>query len=161
MEITRRDLIKVSAATAVLGAFSYPSEAIGDPLPSWNDGASKKAIFSFVKDTTEKSSSKYVEPKDRVATFDQDGTLWTEHALYGQAMFALDRLAKMAPKHPPGKATEPFKSVLSGDREPMSEFNEKDWMEIVPVPHAVTGTEEFQEHVNQWITTAKAPRFDR
>jgi phosphoglycolate phosphatase-like HAD superfamily hydrolase len=161
MEITRRDLLKVSAATAVLGAFSYPSEAVGDPLPSWNDGASKKAILSFVKDTTEKSSSKYVEPKDRVATFDQDGTLWTEHPLYGQAMFALDRLAKMAPEHPAWKETEPFKSVLTGDREAMSKFSEKDWMEIVAVTHSGMGTEAFQELVNQWITTAKAPRFDR
>src|SRR5271154_3214603 len=69
-----------------------------DPLPSWNNGPAKEAIISFVKGTTEKSSPKYVEPKDRVATFDQDGTLWTEHPLYAQAMFALDRLGKMAPQ---------------------------------------------------------------
>src|SRR5580700_11996942 len=81
-----------------------------DPLPSWNDGPAKQAVISFVKETTDKSSSKYVEPKDRIATFDQDGTLWTEHPLYGQAMFALDRLGKMAPKHPEWKETEPFKS---------------------------------------------------
>src|SRR5277367_887426 len=161
MEITRRDLIKVSAATAVLGAFSLPSEALGDPLPSWNDGASKKAILSFVKETTEKSSSKYVEPQDRVATFDQDGTLWTEHPLYGQAMFALDRLGKLAPQHPEWKETEPFKSVLTGDREAMSKFTETDWMEIVAVTHSGMGTGEFQALVNQGITTAKAPRFDR
>ncbi len=161
MEITRRDLIKVSAATAFLGALSHTSEALGDPLPSWNDGASKKAILSFVKDTTERSSSKYVEPKDRIATFDQDGTLWTEHPLYGQAMFALDRLGKMAPQHPAWKETEPFKSVLSGDREAMSTFSEKDWMEIIAVTHSGMSTEDFQALVKEWITTAKAPRFDR
>ena len=97
MNITRRDLIKVSAATVVLETFGRVTAGFGDPLPSWNDGASKKAILAFVKDTTERSSSKYVEQKDRVATFDQDGTLWTEHPLYGQAMFAPDRLGKMAP----------------------------------------------------------------
>ena len=103
MKITRRDLIKTAATTAVLGAFSHVTQALDDPLPSWNDGASKKAILSFVKDTTEKSSSKYVEPNDRVATFDQDGTLWTEHPLYTQAMFALHRLGTMAPQHPEWK----------------------------------------------------------
>jgi phosphoglycolate phosphatase-like HAD superfamily hydrolase len=161
MEITRRDLIKVSAATAVLGAFGSVSEAIDDPLPSWNDGAAKKAIFAFVKDTTEKSSPKFVEPKDRIATFDQDGTLWTEHPLYGQAMFALHRLGEMAPQHPEWKTTEPFKSVITGDREAMSKFTEKDWMEIVAVTHAGMGTEDFLALVKPWIATAKAPRFDR
>ena len=161
MTITRRDLIKSSAAIVALGAFSRSAEASDDPLPSWNDGASKKAILSFVKDTTEKSSSKYVEPNDRVATFDQDGTLWTEHPLYTQAMFALHRLGTMAPQHPEWKGTEPFKSVLAGDREAMSKFSEKDWMEIVAVTHAGMGTEEFLALVKPWITTAKAPRFDR
>jgi len=161
MGITRRDLFKMSATTAVLGAFSNVSLALDDPLPSWNNGGSKKAILSFVKETTEKSSFKYVEPKDRIATFDQDGTLWTEHPLYGQAMFALDRLGKLATTHPEWKETDPFKSVLIGDREAMSKFTEKDWMEIVAVTHSGMGTEEFQALVKQWITTAKAPRFDR
>jgi phosphoglycolate phosphatase-like HAD superfamily hydrolase len=161
MKITRRDLIKVSATTAVLGTFSHVAQALDDPLPSWNDGPSKKAISTFVKDTKEKSSSKYVEPKDRVATFDQDGTLWTEHPLYGQAMFALDRLARLAPQHPAWNETEPFKSVLTGDREAMSKFSEKDWMEILAVTHSGMGTEDFQAFVTEWIATAKAPRFDR
>jgi phosphoglycolate phosphatase-like HAD superfamily hydrolase len=161
MEITRRNLIKASAVTAVLGAFGHTAEAVGDPLPSWNDGPAKKAIFAFVKDTTEKSSSKYVEPQDRIATFDQDGTLWTEHPLYGQAMFALHRLGEMAPQHPEWKTTEPFKSVITGDREAMSKFTEKDWMEIVAVTHAGMGTDDFLALVKPWIATAKAPRFDR
>jgi phosphoserine phosphatase len=161
MKITRRDLIRATAATAVLGAFAPASVAFDDPLPSWNNGPAKKAILTFVKDTTEKSSPKYVEPNDRVATFDQDGTLWTEHPLYGQAMFALDRLAKLAPQHPEWKETEPFKSVLTGDREAMSKFSEKDWVEIVAVTHSGMDTADFQALVSQWITTAKAPRFDR
>ena len=113
MEITRRDLIRVSATMTVLGTLGRTASAVGDPLPSWNDGPAKKAILTFVRDTTEKSSPKYVESKDRIATFDQDGTLWTEHPLYGQAMFALHRLREMAPKHPDWKQTEPFKSVLT------------------------------------------------
>src|SRR5271154_5183559 len=161
MKITRRDLIKTSAAFTVLGALARGAAGFDDPLPSWNDGASKKAIISFVKDVTEKSSSKYVEPKDRIATFDQDGTLWTEHPLYGQAMFALERLGTMAPQHPEWKETEPFKSVLARDREAMSKFSEKDWMEIVAVTHSGMSTEDFQALVQQWITRAKAPRFNR
>jgi phosphoglycolate phosphatase-like HAD superfamily hydrolase len=161
VRITRRDLIKTSAAAAVLGAVGGVSGAEENPLPSWNKGPARDAILSFVKETTEKSSSKYVEPKDRVATFDQDGTLWTEHPLYTQAMFALHRLGTMAPQHPEWKETEPFKSVLSGDREAMSKFSENDWMEIVAVTHAGMGTEEFLALVKPWITTAKAPRFDR
>jgi phosphoglycolate phosphatase-like HAD superfamily hydrolase len=161
MEITRRDLIKVSATMTVLGSLARAAEAVGDPLPSWTEGPAKKAVLAFVKDTTEKSSSKYVEPKDRIATFDQDGTLWTEHPLYGQAMFALHRVGELAPKHSEWKQTEPFKSVLTGDREAMSKFTEKDWVEIVAVTHSGMGTEEFQALVKQWITTAKAPRFDR
>jgi hypothetical protein len=86
-----------------------------DPLPSWNDGPAKQAILAFVKDTTEKSSPKYVEPADRIATFDQDGTLWTEHPLYAQGIFALARVAEMAPKHPEWKLKEPFQSVPARD----------------------------------------------
>ena len=145
----------------VLGTLGRAASAMGDPLPSWNDGSAKKAILTFVKETTEKSSPKYVEPKDRIATFDQDGTLWTEHPLYGQAMFALHRLGEMALKHPDWKETEPFKSVLAGDREALGKFTEKDWMEIVAVTHSGMGTEEFQSIAKDWITTAKAPRFDR
>ena len=152
---------KALIAAAVLLFVVLSAHAQRDPLPSWNDGPAKKAILSFVKDTTEKSSPKYVEPKDRIATFDQDGTLWTEHPLYAQGMFALERLGKMAPQHPEWKETEPFKSVLTGDKEAMSKFTEKDWLEIVAVTHAGMSNEEFQALVKQWITTAKAPRFDR
>ena len=161
MDLTRRDLIKGSAAVAVLGATSRLSRAAEDPLPSWNDGPAKEAVLAFVRDTTDKSSPKYVEPADRIATFDQDGTLWTEHPLYGQAMFALDRLGKMAPQHPEWKQKEPFKSVLAGDRAAMSKFTEADWMQIVAVTHAGMSTEAFQGLVKDWLATAKAPRFDR
>jgi hypothetical protein len=131
-----------------------------DPLPSWNAGPAKQAILTFVKETTDKHGPKYVAPNDRIATFDQDGTLWTEHPLYGQAMFALDRLAKMAPQHPQWRQEQPFQAVLEGDHAAMEKFTEADWLKIVAVTHAGMSTEEFNGLVSQWITTAKAPRFD-
>ncbi len=153
--------MRVALALCVLLLAAVGAQAQRDPLPSWNDGPAKRAIISFVRDTTEKSSSKYVEPKDRIATFDQDGTLWTEHPLYTQAMFALDRLGKLAPQHPEWKDTQPFKAVLENDRDAMSKFAESDWLQIVAVTHAGMNTEEFQALVKQWLATAKAPRFDR
>ena len=107
-----------------------------DPLPSWNDGAAKQAILDFVTATTTEGGAGFVAPEDRIATFDQDGTTWVEQPLYGQGLFALDRLAEMAPDHPEWKETEPFKSVLTGDHAAMAKFTEKDWMEIVAVTHA-------------------------
>src|SRR5271154_6710784 len=118
-------------------------QAQSDPLPSWNDGPAKAAVFRFIRDTTAKSSPRYVEPADRIATFDQDGTLWTEHPLYGQAQFALARLAEMAPKHPEWKTKEPFKSVLTGDPTSMARFSEADWLEIVAVTHTGMSNEAF------------------
>jgi phosphoglycolate phosphatase-like HAD superfamily hydrolase len=137
------------------------AQAQRDSLPSWNNGAAKQAILAFVKETTDKSSSKYVEPADRIATFDQDGTLWTEQPVYAQAMFALERVGKLAPQHPEWKQKEPFKSVLAGDHAEMGKFTEADWMQIVAATHAGMSTEVFQGLVNDWLATAKAPRFDR
>ena len=153
--------MRAGLALCVLLLGTAGAHAQRDPLPSWNNGPAKQAIISFVRDTTEKSSSKYVEPQDRVATFDQDGTLWTEHPLYTQAMFALDRLGKLAPQHAEWKDTQPFKAVLENDHEAMSKFTESDWLQIVAVTHAGMRTEEFQALVEQWLATAKAPRFDR
>ena len=112
------------------------ARAQDDPLPSWNDGAAKQAILDFVAATTTEGGANFVAPEDRIATFDQDGTTWVEQPLYGQGLFALDRLAAMAPEHPEWKDTEPFKSVLTGDHAAMAKFTEKDWMEIVAVTHA-------------------------
>jgi phosphoserine phosphatase len=161
--VSRRAFVSTGAAAIFLrdGLAMAEGQAQGNPLPSWNGGPSKDAILAFVRDTTEKSSPKYVEPADRIATFDQDGTLWTEHPLYGQAAFALARVGELASSHPEWKQKEPFKTVLARDFAGMSKFTEGDWLEIVAVTHSGMSNETFQGLVKDWITKAKAPRFDR
>ena len=132
-----------------------------DPLPSWNDGPAKHAILKFVTDTTDRNNPSYVEERDRIATFDQDGTLWTEHPLYAQAMFALDRVGKLAPQHPEWRQKQPFEAVLQEDRQAMGKFTEADWLQIIAVTHAGMSTKAFNGLVAQWLATAKAPRFNR
>lgn len=135
--------------------------AADDPLASWNDGPAKQAILDFVKVTTTEGGPTYVAPADRIATFDQDGTLWVEHPLYTQAMFALDRIHALAPKHPEWKNKNPFKAVLAGDRAAIAKFGEGDWAEVVGATHAGISTEDFLTIVKQWLATAKHPHFQR
>ena len=99
-----------------VGLAAGPVRAQTDPLPSWNDGPAKQAIMGFVRATTDPASPDLVPPEARLATFDQDGTLWVEHPVYSQVVFALDRVVELAPEHPEWKHQEPFKTVLSGDR---------------------------------------------
>jgi phosphoglycolate phosphatase-like HAD superfamily hydrolase len=138
-----------------------PALAQTDPLPSWNDGAARQAIVAFVEAVTTEGGADYVAPADRIATFDNDGTLWVEHPLYTQAVFALDRLAALAPQHPEWKDQEPFKAVLAGDHEAMAKFTEGDWAKIIATTHAGISTEEFLEIVGKWLAEAKHPRFER
>jgi hypothetical protein len=151
------------AFVLVIGASLGVSAARGqsDPLPSWNDGAAKQAIVELVEATTKQGSPDFVAPADRIATFDQDGTTWVEHPLYGQALFALDRLATMAPSHPEWKETEPFKSVLTGDHAAMAKFTEKDWMEIVAVTHAGMSNADFETLVADWLPKSANPVLKR
>jgi phosphoglycolate phosphatase-like HAD superfamily hydrolase len=154
-------LIRLIAFTMLATLVLALSAQAADPLPSWNDGAAKQAILSILKEVTDKSSSKYVQPEDRIATFDQDGTLWVSHPLYVQAMFALDRVRELAPKHPEWRNQEPFKSVIVGNREAMSKFSESDWENIIAATHAGMSTQDFLDIVKQWLATAKHPRFKR
>ncbi len=130
-----------------------------EPLPSWNEGPTKERIVSFVREATTQAGPRFVAPDDRIVTFDQDGTLWTEHPLYTQGMFALERLKRLAPDHPEWKEKEPFKSILSGDREAIGKLTEQDWTEIIGVTHAGMSTEQFLGLARDWLATAKDPRF--
>lgn len=145
---------------AVLASFGA-AHSQTDPFPSWNDGPAKQAIVTFVKETSDQASPKFVPPEDRIATFDQDGTLWVEHPLYAQAAFALDRVKALAPGHPEWKTAEPFKSVVAGDKTAMAKFSEQDWAHIIAATHAGMDTEAFFEITKQWLASAKDPRFQR
>ncbi len=151
----------VVALFLIVAVSGTPAQAQPTPLASWNDGPTRQAIVEFVRITTDKANPGYVPPEDRIATFDQDGTLWTEHPLFTQAMFALDRVRALAPAHPEWKTEEPFKTVLSGGPEGLASLSEKDWTEIVGATHAGMSNEEFQAIVKQWLETARDPRFKR
>jgi hypothetical protein len=132
-----------------------------DPLPSWNDAAAKQAIIAFVKGTTTQGSPKYVEPEERIATFDQDGTLWVEQPTYSQVMFTFHQLGVMAAKDPKLKDAEPFKTGLSGDSAAIAKLGIPELLKIVALTHSGTTVEVFQKIAHDWITTAQHPRFKR
>jgi phosphoglycolate phosphatase-like HAD superfamily hydrolase len=164
-EINRRSML-LGLATTIAAASLAPylqaqAQTNVDPLVSWNDGPAKEAIRNFVRATTDPSSRALVPPEDRIATFDQDGTLWVEHPIYTQAMFALDRVHQLAPQHPEWRNQEPFKAVLSGDMAAIAKFSERDWAEIVFLTHSGMSQAAFLEIVRQWMATAKHPRFKR
>ena len=163
--ISRRLMLFAATTTAVAASVARYTDAqaqtSGDPLASWNDGPAKQAILNFVKTTTDQASKNLVAPEDRIATFDQDGTLWVEHPLYSQAMFALDRMHSLAPQHPEWKTKEPFKSVLANDMAAVGHFSERGWAEIIFVTHTGMSQAAFREIATQWLTTAKHPRFKR
>lgn len=160
--ITRRSILLAATTTAAAAPFVRTEAQMPDhPLASWNEGPAKAALLSFVSATTEPSNKNFVRPEDRVATFDQDGTLWVEHPLYTQAMFALDRLQALAPQHPEWQSQEPFKAVLSNDKAALAHFSEADWAEIIFLTHSGMNQAAFREIAGQWLATAKHPRFQR
>jgi phosphoserine phosphatase len=148
-------------AILALCATAWSVQAADDPLASWNDGPAKTAIVKFVDAVTTSGSADFVLPADRIATFDQDGTLWVEHPLYAQAMFALNRVHELAPKHPDWKTKEPFKSVLASNREAMAKFSEGDWAQIIGATHAGMSTQDFRGIVRDWLAKAEHPKFER
>ena len=135
--------------------------AQSDPLPSWKDGAVKSAITDFVAKVTQEGGPDFVKPEERIAVFDNDGTLWSEQPIYFQAAFALDRVKAMAAQHPEWKDAEPYKSVLAGDAKGIEAAGEKGLMELVAVTHSGITTDEFAAIVAEWLKTARHPRFDR
>jgi phosphoserine phosphatase len=128
-----------------------------DPLPSWNEGNSKRAIIEFVRKATTEGTRDYVPPATRIATFDNDGTLWSEKPTYFQLNFALDRVKELAPQHPEWKTQEPFASLLKGDLSASMAGGEQALLQIVLATHAGMTTTEFEAIVKQWIATARHP----
>jgi phosphoglycolate phosphatase-like HAD superfamily hydrolase len=145
----------------IFATFGLAQAKAQDLLPSWNEGPAKQAIVSFIQKVTDKANPGYVPMADRIATFDQDGTLWVEHPLYTQAMFALDRVRQLAPRHPEWKTEPPFQAVLENDHAAMARFTEQDWARIIGATHAGMSTEVFLKIVREWLTHARHPRFKR
>ena len=167
MNALRRFAIASSAASlAVLsGGSSIAAAPSGrwaatadDPLPSWNDGASKKAITEFVAKVTKQGSPDFVKPEERIAVFDNDGTLWSEQPMYVQFAFALDRVKALASQHPEWKEKEPFKSLHAGDMKGFAATGEKGVVELIMATHTGLTTEEFSKIVGDWIGSAKHPK---
>ena len=160
--------LSLLAATVALGTV-VPSLAAdnqtdapqSDHLPSWNDGATKQAIVDFVRETTNQNSPKFVPAAERIATFDQDGTLWVEHPMYTQVMYCLERVPALAEKKPELKDVEPFKTVLSGNSEAIAKLSVKDLTKILAATLTGISVDEFNSEVKKWLTTAKHPRYDR
>lgn len=132
-----------------------------DPLPSWNDGPSKHAILDFVAKATDASSKDFIPESDRIATFDNDGTMWVEQPIYTQFVFAIDRVKALAPEHPEWKTKEPFKSVLAGDTKAVLASGEKGLFELIMATHTGMTSEEFTKTVETWMASARHPRFKR
>jgi phosphoglycolate phosphatase-like HAD superfamily hydrolase len=151
-----------SAALATLWTVSIASVLRAqDALPSWNDGPAKQAILQFVRDTTAESSPKFVPAGDRIATFDQDGTLWVEHPMYVQVLFCLERVPAVVAARPELKNTEPFKTVLSGDREAIAKLPMKDLETILAATLSGMSVEDFSAEAKKWIAAAKDQRWKR
>src|SRR5499433_337978 len=164
--IDRRALVSSLALLPALSGtlFSTLAQAQTAPeaaLASWNDGPAKQAIFDFVRATTAQGSPQFVPPEDRIATFDQDGTLWVEHPIYTQVVYCLDRVPAVVEKKPELKSVQPFKTVLSGNREAMAKLSIRDLEKILFATLSGMTVTEFNAEAKKWIETAKHPRWDR
>ena len=132
-----------------------------DALPSWTDGPAKQSVLAFVEKVTAPGSPDFVPPAERIATFDNDGTLWSSHPMYTQLAFALDRVKELAPQHPEWKTRQPFKEVLDNDMESLAAAGEKGMVELIMASHAGMSTADFEMIVTDWFKTARHPRFNR
>ena len=158
-----KKLIKTQYYLALLlmAVASLSLAADQDPLPSWNNGPAKQSIISFVEQVSDPNSKSFVKPEERIATFDNDGTLWAEQPLYVQLAFAMDRVKELAPAHPEWKIQQPFKSVLENDYKTLAASGHEGLLELMMATHAGMTTAEFEEIVKEWLKTAKHPRFNR
>jgi phosphoglycolate phosphatase-like HAD superfamily hydrolase len=158
---TRRTQNLVTVALACMVVFMTTSAQTADPLSSWNDGPAKQAVVEFVKATTTQGSPQFVPPEARIATFDQDGTLWVEHPMYTQVTYCLERVPALVEKKPELKNREPFKTVLSGNREAMAKLSQDDLMKILVATLTGMSVDDFNAEAKKWIAEAKDPRWKR
>jgi len=156
VKITHNQRIIAAAILCAMASTTALAQS-GDPLPSWNEGKTKRSIVDFVARVTRARSPEFVTPAERIATFDNDGTLWAEQPLYFQFLFAIDRVKALAPQHPEWKNKEPFASLEKGDMKSALSGGEKAIAEILAVTHAGMTTEEFEKIAATWLTTARHP----
>jgi phosphoglycolate phosphatase-like HAD superfamily hydrolase len=153
-------LVALPALPGLLGAATAQAQNEA-PLPSWNDGPAKQAILDFVKATTDQASASFVPAADRIATFDQDGTLWVEHPMYTQVVYCLDRVPAVVKAKPELAKVEPFKTVLSGNREAMAKLSMHDLLTIIGATLTGMSVDDFEAEAKLWLETAKDPRWKR
>ena len=151
----------ISGFSAIFAICLCSASNAADPLPSWNDGPAKKAILEFVAAVTDKNGKDYVKPAERIAVFDNDGTLWVEQPIYTQILFAVDRVKTLAPSHPEWKDKQPFKAVLEKGPEGLLAADKKGVIELLAATHTGMTAEEFADVVERWIATAKHPKLRR
>ena len=158
-----RRRVTVVGLLTLLAAFlsSLYAGAQTDPLPSWNDGPAKQRIVKFVQAVTDPASPDHVPAEQRIATFDNDGTLWIEQPMYVQLAFALDRVKALAPTHPEWRQRQPFKAVLDGNMKALAASGDRGLLQLIATTHAGMTTDEFDAIVRGWLATARHPRFQR
>ncbi len=160
-QTSRNCAVVIFAATWIVACSPQSAHAQDDPLPSWNDGPAKKTIVNFVAATTDKSSAQFVPPAERVAAFDQDGTLWVEHPMWTQVMYCLDRVPAVVAAKPELKEVEPFRMVLTDGNKAIAKLSMDDLTKILAATLAGMPVEEFQAEVKKWLASANHPRWDR
>jgi phosphoglycolate phosphatase-like HAD superfamily hydrolase len=156
-----RLLFAALLALAASLSLDSPAFAQADPLPSWSDGPAKRAIVDFVRKTTDPSSPTFVPPPERIATFDQDGTLWVSHPMYTQLVFCLDRVPAVVKAKPELANVEPFKTFLTGNRDAIANLSQQDLQKIAAATLSGMSVDQFRAEVKQWLATAKDPRWHR
>jgi len=156
----KRQVVGIAAVMAAFMGCGTASDG-GDPLGSWNEGTAKQSIIEFVESVTDAANPAFVEPTERIAVFDNDGTLWAEQPMYFQLAFAIDRVRALSAEHPEWSDQDPFRAILSGDPDALGGLTEHDLVEIVTLTHSGITTAEFRAVVAEWLATARHPRFDR